>query len=304
MGPKLLEKLATAQEIDGNPSHPAINTMASHSQSTGDDEARLRELERTIDSLSGQIVPRIASKSDAKRFKTLLDAKEEKEMILEQRRVSGVVSENIREQSFECHVCSKRMIIPSLEKMLDHSFMENPPTEAQDLIESVGDTVKIGFSMFLCCGKNACMECFGDYVTNGCPKCGDKYPDDEQEALLLTLKLAEQGNPWAQFEAGVRMKDKSSECGSKEVQRTLEEQAVDWLQQAVAQGVAGAASMLARLADGTIPNQTMSKDLKERRPIYEVAAGLGHPYSQCMLGAICDEDSGDDAEAVKWSTLR
>ena len=84
---------------------------------------------------------------------------------------------------------------------------------------------------------------------------------------------------------------------NKKEKRTCIEQGVEWYTKAAQQGVAAAAGLL------VIEYKNHIKDPTEYRRLLQLAAELGEPEAQMLLGATLDEEGSDLSSAVKWYTL-
>lgn len=115
--------------------------------------------------------------------------------------------------------------------------------------------------------------------------------------LVKTIQFAEKGNAWAQFEAGVGLLQKSEDTSNKKEKRACIEQGLEWYTKAAQQGVAAAAGLL------VIEYKNHIKDSTEYRRLLQLAAELGEPEAQILLGATLDEEGSDLSSAVKWYTL-
>jgi hypothetical protein len=145
----------------------------------------------------------------------------------------------------------------------------------------------------------------------GCSLCvAGRFPDSDEEGLIMVLNLAEKGNAWAQFVAACQLSDLSAMADNEQDQKRYMEQAVRWGRQAELQGMRMAASWLVLVKKtrcSNRPSNAIVED-KEYQHWIEVAAQMGDADAQSILGAMFDHSGGDhrvkdQAEAVKWYSL-
>lgn len=274
--------------------------MSASRSEESDDNARLRELESRIFYLTRMLpdLESINSSREAKMLREIILAKEEKEMILERTRVSEVVAafeaEN-PQKKYECEACGKALVMPSYHGLIDKSLMQD-----EDHDYSQDTTIRVGFSLTHCCGQTVCMECFAQFASECCPSCGEAFPLGDGEMDSKIRSLAEADNAWAQFHLACNLTGLMEAACDETAKKNYKDEAVDLLRQAVSQGLAVAASMMAFEY-----TNDLSQDLEEYRRWLELGAHLGDADCQGILGCMLDEDKEgkDETEAVKWYTL-
>lgn len=145
------------------------------------DLEHVKELQRRISTMKAKIaaLPPFQSAKDisghGKMFNDFANMEEEYELLLEAARVSSVTKNHKKEHEYyseRCPICLE-----------DIRVFENGST-----------------AHFVCCGGSACSECFKQNKLRTCPLCRGKFPDDAVKANELSMKCAERGVAWAQYD--------------------------------------------------------------------------------------------------------
>jgi len=189
----------------------------------------------------------------------------ERELLLEDQRVSKVVEEylqenpSILEKADECPIC--------LEPIFD-----------------VG-----GATDFLCCGKKTCEGCCEPLMstTSGtCPLCRQRFPETDGESLSILSSKAAAGIAWAQCSLGTHYTLGSLGLAmDKEKGESLH-------RSAAAQGHSHAQFIL-----GTIERNR--NNMAEACRLFEVAASQGHMSALANLGVCYHAGFGVEQDLVK-----